>query len=110
MAEANPARVIIVDPEPFFHEKMRACLSKSNYVVVGEAPNPEIAVQQLNALYPELVVVGPTLKSMYLLRSAEKSLAVCQALKSLSLRRTGRIYFFKWMPLMLASRLVYRER
>jgi hypothetical protein len=26
MAKANPAKVIIVDPEPFFYEKMHACL------------------------------------------------------------------------------------
>jgi DNA-binding NarL/FixJ family response regulator len=62
MAEANPARVIIVDPEPFFYEKMRACLNKGEHVVVGEAPNPEIAVKQLDALHPELVVVGPHLE------------------------------------------------
>lgn len=71
VTEAAPARAIVVDPSPLFYEGMTNCLSRGGYVAVGQAHNLEDALQQVDSLHPDLVMVGPNL-------AEQDSLAVCR--------------------------------
>jgi DNA-binding NarL/FixJ family response regulator len=72
MPGTTVARAIVVDPRPLFGEGMRACLSKGGHLMLGQALNLEAARQQVDALQPDLVIVGPHL--------AESGLAICRDL------------------------------
>jgi DNA-binding NarL/FixJ family response regulator len=72
MPETRTARAIIVDPRPLFGEGMRVCLSHGGHTMLGQAANLEEARQQVDALQPDLVIVGP--------HFAESGLALCRDL------------------------------
>ena len=62
MPETTTVRVMIVDPEPFFHEKLCSWLRPSGHVVVGVALTTEEAAGKLDQFCPSLVVLGPHLE------------------------------------------------
>lgn len=74
MPGTTVARAIVVDPRPLFGEGMRAFLSKGGHLMLGQALNLEEARQQVDALQPDLLMVGPHL--------AESGLALCRDLTS----------------------------
>lgn len=60
ITNSSTARVIIVDPTQIFCAGMRNCLAAGKHIVLGEARNLEEALQQLETLTPDLIVIGPS--------------------------------------------------
>ncbi len=75
MPNRSTARVIIVDPTHIFCEGMRNCLAAGKHIVLGEARNLEGALQSLDTLHPDLVVIGPNF-------AEHESLEICREIAS----------------------------
>ena len=67
-------RAIIVDPHPIFCDALKTCLTKGGHLVLGKVSNLEEARQQVDALEPNLMILGPHL--------AESGLAICCSITS----------------------------
>ncbi len=75
MSNGSTARVIIVDPTQYFREGMRNCLAAGKHIALGEARNLGEALQSLDTLNPDLVVIGQNL-------AEHESLALCREITS----------------------------
>ena len=69
MANAEIARAIVVDPRLLFGEVLRACLVTGGHKILAETRTSDEALAQIDALHPNLVILGPHL--------AGNSLCVC---------------------------------
>lgn len=66
-------RVLLVDDHPLFREALRSLLATSNDVeVVGEASNGQEALEQLNALEPDVVLMDISMPVMGGLEAARR--------------------------------------
>lgn len=65
------ARAIILDPSSFFREGMDSCLSKGGHVTLAQGRSLTEVVQRLDALTPNLALVGPNFSEL-------ESLALCR--------------------------------
>ncbi len=74
MANAEIAQALIVDARPLFGEALRACLAKGGHKILGQAQSVDEAIQQIDAMEPNLVILGSHL--------AETSLLLCRDLIS----------------------------
>lgn len=70
MTDVKIARTIVVDARPLFGEAIRACLEKDGHAILAQVQNLDGAIHQIDAVHPNLVIIGPHL--------AEPSLVACQ--------------------------------
>jgi DNA-binding NarL/FixJ family response regulator len=74
MDDVKIARALIIDARPLFGEALRACLAKGGYRILGQVHGVDEALQQIEAMDPNLVIVGP--------HRAETGLLLCRELIS----------------------------
>ena len=61
---AGPARVLVVDDQPYLRESLRALLEAEGYEVTGEASEGEQAVRLTTALNPDVVLMDVRMPGM----------------------------------------------
>ncbi len=57
-------KVLIVDDMLYMRMRLRSLLEKIGFLVVGEAENGEVAIEQYKALRPDLVLLDVTMPEM----------------------------------------------